>query len=90
MATTTEASSASQFWTVIVAGDATTAGEIGDGLTNVPLVMTPRFDFTDSTLLGVSSSTWAAATISAAAVGESEDLLPLPVQSSTPQAELSA
>ena len=40
-------------------------------------------------LLGVSSSTGVASIISDAVVSDSEDLLPLPVQSDTPQAELS-
>ena len=50
----------------------------------------PRFEFTDFPLLGVSSSTGAAATISAAVVGESADLPLLPVQSDTPQVKLSS
>ena len=89
MATTIEASSASQFWTAIVAGDATSAEATGNGLTNVPLVGAPRFELTYSPLLGVLSSTGAAATISAGVVGESEDPSPLPVQPNTPQVEFS-
>ena len=74
----------------MVAGDAMTAGAIGDGPTDASLVATPRFEFTDSPLLGVLNSTGVAATIITAVVGESEDLRPLPVQSDTPQAKLSS
>ena len=84
MATPVEVSSALQFWTAIVAGNATAAAAIGGILTNVSLVVTSRFESTNSPPLGASSSTGAAATISADVVGESVDVSPLPVQSNTP------
>ena len=87
--TPVEASSALQYWTAIVAGDAMTAAVIGESLTNVPLVTTPRFEFTDSPPLGASSSTGAATTISAAVGGESVVFSPLPVQADTPPGTLS-
>ena len=87
MVTSTEASSASRFWTAIVAGDPAAAAAAGDSLVHLPFVTTPSFEFPESSVLGAIG---VAAAASAAAAGESPVLPPLTVHPDTPQATLSA
>ena len=74
MATSTEASSASCFCTIIVAGDPDAAVATGENLVHLPSVMTLSFKFPNSPILGAIEMADAA---SATAAGESPALFPL-------------
>ena len=85
MATSTEASSFSRFWTAIVTDDPTAAAAaaVVESLVNLPVVMTPSFEFLDPEAI------WVTAAASAAGAGESHALSSLMVHPNTPQGTLS-